>query len=117
MKVSNKYLLWILVSFIISGLLEGYYPEGSDIVSAIVSVHPVVICILIFIWCGVHAEEHGFSNIGGYKLFSAIAPPLGIPTYFIKHFGFKKGLVKTFKAIGFFIILAASYLVPYNILA
>lgn len=115
-RKSNKYLLWLLASFAIAGCVESFYPEYSSDRTAISAIHSFIIAALIFAWCGAHAFETKTKPIGGYRFFSAILPPFGVPTYFIKFFGFKEGLKKTIKAVGFVLLMFIMYAIPYFVL-
>jgi hypothetical protein len=111
-KESNKYLIWIIASFLIAGIIEGYYGIDSDNAKSISIAHTLIFIFLIWAWCKMHAEENNLNKVNGYCVFVAFFPPVGVPTYFLKFFGLKKGAMRTLKAIGFTCILALFYLIP-----
>ena len=113
MKRSKQILLWLFSSFVLAGVIESYFPEGSENARGISVAHTFVISILVFAWCKAHAQENDVTLRGGYRLFAAVIPPIGVPSYFFKYYGFKAGVLKVLKSIGVLVILASGYLVPY----
>lgn len=107
----------LFASFVVAGVIESFYPEYSDKARAIELAHALIISVITFAWCGMHAQEHGHESAGGYRFFVAFFPPLGVPAYFLKFFGFKKGLLKTVLAVGFFLLAATAYLLIYSYLS
>ena len=117
MSASNKYLLWLWLSFVLAGLLEHYYPQGTEDARGIAVAHSFLIMFLIFAWCGHHAVENDIGSVGVFKIFAAILPPVGVPVYFFKYFGLKRGGVLTMKALGVLLVLAVSSAVPYAVIS
>ncbi len=111
-RESNKYIFWMIASFLIAGIIEGYFDfEGIDASTASIT-HTVLLMFLIWGWCKMHAIENKVDNVGGYSLFVALFPLLGVPVYFVKFFGLKKGIIKILKAIVFSCILIVCYFIP-----
>lgn len=113
MKDSRKYLAWALASFVASGIVESPGANGSPNVAF---AHTIIFTVLIYAWCKSHALEHGIESIGGFKLFAAILPPVGVPAYFFKYFGFKAGVILTLQAFGYLVLLFIGYAAPYVLL-
>jgi len=102
MKESNKYIAWLLLSFIIAGVVDGLGINSTTF------AQPIIVAILVFAWCGIHAIENEITMAKGYRIFSAVIPVVGVPIYFFRYFGFIKGLMKTLKAFG---VLVAAVLI------
>ena len=115
MKNSDKLLVVVLLSFALFGAVEGIQQENRDNAQALSVIHSLVLTILTFAWCKAHSLEHGINSVGGYRLWAAILPPLGVPTYFYKYYGLKSGSKKVAKFIGFMLLSIAAYGIPYNI--
>ncbi|MDM3871079.1 hypothetical protein QSV34_06880 [Porticoccus sp. W117] len=105
MSSSKKYLAVFLLSFLGSGILEAIYPSVQDAISL---AHALIIAFLMFGWCVLHASEHSISPPSGAKILCAFLPPIGVPYYLYKSFGFKNGSTKL--ALGF-LFLVCSFLV------
>ena len=111
-KESNLYLIGMIASFLFAGIIEGYFDfEGADASTASIT-HTVLFMFLIWGWCKMHAMENNIGDVGGYFIFAALFPPIGMPIYFVKFFGLKKGIIKILKAIGFSFILIVCYFIP-----
>ena len=108
---SSKYLLWLVISFLIAGAIEGYLGFESSATRGLGIAHTLIIAILVWAWCKMHAIENKLENISGFPAFAAFFPPLGVPTYFVKFFGIKNGARKILKAVWFTCILIIAYLV------
>ncbi len=113
---STKLLFWLALSFLAAGIIEGYLPNSGSGLGPLYLPHTVLIAVLTFAWCKSHARENNVVSPGSYPVLCAIFPPLGVPVYFFKFFGFRNGGTKVLKSFGFFIIVGASYIVPYSIL-
>lgn len=102
----------MIASFLFAGIIEGYFDfEGIDASTASIT-HTVLIMFLIWGWCKMHAIENKIGDVGAYFLFAALLPLLGLPVYFVKFFGLRKGIIKILKAIGFSCILIVCYFIP-----
>ncbi|MGB1800228.1 MAG: hypothetical protein ACPHLK_05285 [Gammaproteobacteria bacterium] len=111
-KESNIYLAWMVISFLFAGIIEGYFDfEGSDASTASIT-HTVLLMFLIWGWCKMHAMGNNIGNEAGYFLFAALFPVFGLPVYFLKFFGLKKGIIMILKTIGFSCGLIVCYFIP-----
>jgi len=113
---STKLLFWLALSFLAAGIIEGYFSGTSNGLGPLYLPHTVLVAVLTYAWCKSHARENNVVSPGSYPVLSAIFPPLGVPIYFFKFFGFRSGGMKVLKSFGFFAITMASYLIPYSIL-
>ena len=103
MAKKNIYLILILVVIFISTIIEQKIYNHPDDLSKLVSA--VIISFLLFSWCIEHAKFYKIELPRGSALWAGLIAFIGVPVYFFRGFGFKDGLLKTFKAIGFLIIL------------
>jgi len=88
---SHRILLYLLISFIISGIIRGITLDYESIDA---TIHALLIAVLLFIWCGRHAEENGIYPPAGARILCALIAIFGVPFYLFKAFGFKLGGVK-----------------------
>ena len=105
MAKKNIYLLLILLVFFISiaaDTILGTPPLVWSLSSAIASLF---ICFFVYAWCIEHAKHYKIKIPGRSAFWAALFPPIGVPIYFFRGFGFKKGFFKTIKSIGFLILI------------
>ena len=107
MKTSNNYLIAMAVIAFIVGL--GEILLGNINLKFIVGVANT---ILVFGWCKAHAIENNKTSFGGYRIFAALFPIIGVPVYLFKFFGFKHGVIKLLKAVLFAILTFGLLLLP-----
>lgn len=111
-KESNLYLVGMIASFLFAGIIEGYFDfDGINASNASIT-HTVLLMFLIWGWCKMHAMENNIGDEGGYFLFAALIPLLGVPVYLVKFFGLKQGIIKILKAMVFSCILIVCYFIP-----
>lgn len=106
-----KLVIVFSASFVISGLIDATFPRYEN-TSAL--AHGLFISFMIFVMCSVHMVDHGLNSRTGVKLFCAILPPIGIPYYFFKSFGFKQGSIKILLSL---LILVASFALYFGMYA
>ncbi len=115
-RESTKYLLWLLVSFVVVGAVEAHLPVEESTLSPLALPHFIVSAVLLFSWCKSHALENRIVSSGGYRLVVAFLPAVGLPAYFFRFFGFRNGGLKILKSLGFFVLLIAGYVAPFVML-
>lgn len=115
-RESTKYLIWLAISFLVAGVVEGYLTNAGGTFGPVYLLHAVVISVLTFAWNRNHAIENNVASALRYPAFAALLPPLGIPLYFFRFFGLKQGVLKVLKAAIFFVFLGIIYLLPYVVL-
>ena len=99
MHAFHKLLMLFAVSFFVSGAFDGYFPQFEN-VNAL--MHGLFICFMLFALCTEHINKHEVSPPKGSKILCALIPPIGVPYYSWKSFGFKIGTVKVLYSIIFF---------------
>ena len=114
MKLSYTLLSIISVSFIVAGSLETLFP---NIEQTSYVIHSILIGVLFFSWCGAHASESIIKQPTGAKLLSGLFPPIGVPYYLFKAFGFKQGCIKLILGILWFIFSTLLYALSCYVLS
>lgn len=109
MKTSSKILAVLFFSFALAGVLEGSAPVDAEWPLAFSVSHMFLITILLFSWCGAHANESHATPPSGAKLLVAFLAPIGVPYYFLAKYGMKQGGLKTAKAILFYALCIGAY--------
>lgn len=104
MKPSHKTIFVLLISFIVSSVIDEYIRISQGISDASYVVHAFFIAACVLIWCKQHAKENEQGNLKYYPLFCALLPPIGISVYAFKFFGVKRGMLLVLKAAGAFIV-------------
>ena len=101
--MSSNYLL-ILLLIINAGIsvLRGMSLQNIDTVNF---VYVLINDIVIAGWLIFHAREHEIKPPYINAIFAGLFPPIGIPVYFYRKFGFKFGSLKVLKAIAFLFVL------------
>ena len=108
MSKKNLYLMWILVVFFVATVIDVKietevfisYPNGIAFVPAI------LLSFLVFAWCIEHAKHYKIELPRSSAFLAGLIAPIGVPIYFFRGFGFKNGLFKTAKSIGFLILIS-----------
>ncbi len=113
---STECLLWILFTSVIAGIIEGYMPIDRRGYSLVTLPYVITFAVLTFLWCRSHAFESNITFSHSYPAFAALFPPLGVPTYFFRFFGFRKGGMKVLKSIGFLFVMIICRHLPVIIL-
>ena len=95
-------LVLLGASFFFFAVIEQFIRK-QDLV-ALTVVHGVVISVLCYAWCRAEAKERGSLTPGRSALWAGLLPILGIPIYFFRTRGIKRGLISAIKA---FLLLSA----------
>ena len=98
MHTFHKLLILFIFSFLVSGLVDAYYPQ-FEMESA--TVHGLFIAFMLYALCDSHSRKHNITAPKGSKILCAVLAPVGIPYYSLEGFGFKYGFSKINKAILF----------------
>jgi hypothetical protein len=101
-------LLAIVLYGFASGFFEAVLFPNWDGRPPLSFFHAIIIAILIFVWCRLHAKVHDVQE-KAFACFTALLPPVGVPLYLFRAFGIKGGLIGTLKSLGFFLIVALLY--------
>lgn len=113
MSKSRLIVVVLVLSFLLSGILEAVWLPSSDATGL---AHGFVIAFLVFWWVGEHATEQGLgAPPAGARLLSALIAPFGLPYYFFRGYGIKSGILKLGVALFVFALAIVLYLAPFYI--
>jgi hypothetical protein len=109
MKInSNKILILIILIALSFGFIEGIIRE-PDPRGALFLPYMILMAILAFVWCKRHVKENGISEPTGSSFLCGMITIIGVPLYFFRAFGFKKGIIGSLKGLGFILSVAILY--------
>lgn len=111
MTKSRKIILGLLLTFIAGGVLEALFSKESN---ALGLFHGFVILGFLFWWVGEHARENFIAVPKGSKILTLLLPPLGLPYYFYKGYGFKKGSILVCCALLLLVLAVGMYILGYG---
>ena len=103
MPRSRLLIIFFVVSFAVSGIIEGLVDEQTA--NAVYLIHAFVIAVLCFAWCKADVAELNITEPTGSAIFCALLPVVGVPVHFFRTRRVRSALVATLKAIG---VLAVS---------
>ncbi|MBH0058766.1 hypothetical protein I6F65_17625 [Pseudoalteromonas sp. SWXJZ94C] len=98
MKSSHKIALALIISFLVSAVIDSYFLYSRNMVDVTYFLHIAIIGVLLFMWCRAHAKENNIKDAGGKPLFCALLGGVGVPYYAYKCYGFKRGSILLGKA-------------------
>ncbi len=104
---SRVLLLFLFISFVISGIIDGRFPQLQVATS---TIHSIFIAVLLFNWCGKHAHEHNISSPRGSKTLCGLLGFNGVPLYLFRSFGFKQGGAKCLIGLIYMKLTLTAYL-------
>ncbi len=105
----TKYLWWLTGYSAIFGIAEAFLPQDGSGYSPLTLPLWVAFAILLFNWCKAHSQTSGIKEPTGSAMLCGLFAPIGVPLYFFRGFGFKKGLTGIVKAIAFYFLFALTY--------
>lgn len=105
----SKYLWFLLGIAAVVGIADAFLPRGGGAYGALTFPLWVSTAILLFKWCKAHAHASGITEPSGSAALCGLLAPVGVPLYFFRGFGFKKGMAGSAKAIGFYILFSLAY--------
>lgn len=112
---STKYLLLtILVSFLLSGIIDGIYDEEGDLFGVSLAPQSLVLAFLGYAWCKAHQRARGIKLSNFYAMLVALIAFIGVPLYFYRTMPVKQASWSTLKAIGYFITTGVIYALSYT---
>lgn len=106
MRSSHKIIFGIFLSFGLAGFIEGAFPQTQG---ASFIIHSLFIAMMLFAWCGVHADENGIMPPNGAKLLCGLIGLIGVPFYLFRAFGFKKGGYKFLLCVAAALVIFGFY--------
>lgn len=101
----DRLLWWVAGVYIAAGFAQALLPRQDRDVVAPPAWIPVA--VLLFNWCKAHARAAGVDAPAGYAPLCGLLPPLGVPLYFLRMFGWRRGGAGVLKAAAFYIAIAA----------
>ena len=111
MRSSRKIIIGLLLTFIASGSLDAFFPKDS---AELGLLHGFIILGLIFWWLDLHAMENGVAIPKGSKILTLFFPPLGLPYYFYKGYGFKRGAYLILIALLLSVVAVCMYVLGFG---
>jgi hypothetical protein len=113
---STRTLVWLAVSFVASGIVDVTMSDPSDTFGVSYFPHLVIIMVLSFAWCKYHSLEKGVSVASWNPLVVGLLPPIGVPIYLFRSFGFRIGSKMLAKFVAYVLLVCLLYLIPYLLL-
>ena len=92
--------------FVLLGVGDALYPKQLEDLQL---VSTVLIAVLLFSWVKAHAQEHQIKEPPGAAMLAGVVAPIGIPYYFFRGFGFRRGLAGILRALLFLFLASLAY--------
>ena len=101
-----------LASFLVSGMVDSVaaHHGATGPTRATAFIHALTCALILYFWCKNHAVRYGVDESKAAPALCGLICVVGVPLYFIRAFGWRKGLVGCAKALG--ILLFAGVLYP-----
>jgi hypothetical protein len=113
----RKFVLAMLAVWAVTGLIEPHTPHPGEPFNEIALVQIVVWAVLLREWVKAHASMNNLEPPTGAPLFAAVLPPLGVPYYAFRAFGFLRGLKLVSLALLAMILMFGVYLIMFKLSA
>lgn len=105
--------LWALLTVsALIGTAEAFLRSRGTRLEPLVLSYMLASSVLLFGWCKDHARTAQIREPTGSAVLCGLIALIGVPLYFFRAFGFKRGIVGTVKSIGFFALMTVAYGVP-----
>ena len=117
MTSSRKFVVGMLLLWGITGLIEPHTPNAGEPFNEIAVVQMVVWAVLMFGWVKAHAKQNQISPPAGAPLLAALLPPLGVPYYAFRGYGFLRGAKLVGLSLLMMIVMFAVYLALFEVSA
>jgi hypothetical protein len=117
MTRSRKLVLAMLMLWAATGLVEPHTPHAGQPFNEIAFVQTIVFAVLVFSWVKAHAKLNQIDTPTGAPLLAALIPPIGVPYYAFRGFGFVRGARLVGLALLSLILMFAVYLVLFEVSA
>ena len=105
----NKFLWWLLGVSTMIGFGEAFVPDRGGTFGALALPHILLSSVILYGWCKAHVRASGLEEPTGSALLCGLFGIIGVPLYFFRAFGLKKGCIGTLKTVGFFVIVVGAY--------
>jgi hypothetical protein len=109
MRTDRWLVVAMAMSCVIAGVVEPFVPHAGAPMNAVGVAHTLVLAVLLFAWCKAHANANGIYPPARAPILVAVISFVGLPYYFIRGFGWRRGLKLCLLAIGVLFGLALSY--------
>jgi hypothetical protein len=113
----RKFVLAMLAVWALTGLIEPHTPHAGEPFNEIAYFQIVVWAILLREWVKAHASMNNLKPPTGAAIFAAVLPPVGVPYYAFRAFGFFRGLKLVGLALLAMILMFGAYLVMFQLSA
>jgi hypothetical protein len=109
---------WLVVGmaavWAIAGVVEPHLPNAGAPLNETGVVQSLAMTLLLFAWCKAHARTHATRPPVGSPLLVALLSPIGLPYYFFRGYGFRKGLALLGLAVLCFLAFATAYFLCFQ---
>lgn len=113
----RSFVIGLGITWAIAGLIEPQLFDASEPMNAVGLTQTFITAVLVFCWVKAHARANSITPPAGASLLAAILPPVGVPYYAFRGFGFRKGAILTGLALVTLLGLFAVYLALYQLSA
>jgi len=104
------YLVLIAVSFLASGVAEGYMALLGRVLNEAAVAHLFVLAVLSFAWCKADVSARNIKEPSGSALLVGLIALVGVPLYFFRSRPTKDAALATARAVAFFVLCGALYI-------
>jgi len=101
---------------IVTSFVDFYWYQGESIAKYMEPIIYLLGALTLFWWSKKHSEENSIDASNRTHFFSAILPIIGVPIYFFRYFGLKKGGEKFLLSIGYLIVAFLLYSETWGLL-
>jgi|SRR5579862_5720046 len=115
MKTDKILVIAMAISFIITGIVEPSFPNPGQMFNETGAIQSILMAILLFAWCKAHAAANKIKIPTGAPILVAIIAPIGIPYYFFRGFGWRKGFSLLLLAIITFLCFSVLYAISFTL--
>ena len=105
-------LICITVSMVFSAIADVVWPQASREIGF---GHSLLMTVLIFLWVKAHVRIENIREPRGSAFIAALFAPIGIPVYFVRGFGWQRGMFASLKALAFLVVLFLLYLMVWYV--
>ncbi|HET6552972.1 MAG TPA: hypothetical protein VFG49_05470 [Dyella sp.] len=117
MKTDQKLVIAMATIWLIAGVVEPHLPHAGQPLNEVGIAQSFVLVILLFAWCKAHAVSHQITAPKAAALLVGIIPPVGIPYYFFRGFGWREGVRGSLCAAGCLMGFVALYFASFALSA
>ena len=119
METDKRLVVAMAVTWLVAGAVEPHLPNAGQPFNPVGTAQSLVLAFLFFAWCKAHAAKHHIAPPAAAALLVGIIPPVGIPYYFFRGFGWREGirgsLIATSCLIGFIVLYFMSFMLSARV--